>query len=188
MSSWTDAIRHHYEHFWNATSVPCAFGEGPVWQLPADFGVVRLTKAGAALLHIYATLGMSQPDDEERLELFVLSPQESTELVELLYMTAHYHRTGNRLGFGHFVDIGRPWLTGSACDRALISLPYLDGPSLEHGKAAASCFRVGWLIPITAGEAEYRQEHGLDALEDLFEEKQFDYADPLRSSVVEPVG
>lgn len=68
----------------------------------------------------------------------------------------------------------------------LISLPYLDGPSLEilRHPLYARDVRLLWLIPITAEEQELKKGQGLAALEDRLEAANFDYADPLRSSVV----
>ncbi|WP_260923328.1 hypothetical protein [Novosphingobium sp. 9] len=124
MSNWTAAIRRHYEEFWKSASSRCEFSDGPIWQLPPDFEVVHLLRSDTVALHVYATVGMSRPSDVDRLELFVLSRQQNIKLVELLYMAAHFHRTGNSLGLDHSINIGRPWLEGSQCDHALISLPY----------------------------------------------------------------
>jgi hypothetical protein len=41
-----------------------------------------------------------------------------------------------------------------------------------------------WLIPITEKERDYKIENGYQALEQLFEEKQIDYLDPDRKSLV----
>jgi hypothetical protein len=65
---------------------------------------------------------MSQPQDETRLELHMLCPYASDKSVELQYITAHFHRTGARLGLNHTVNFGLPWLEGSSRDHALISL------------------------------------------------------------------
>jgi hypothetical protein len=40
-----------------------------------------------------------------------------------------------------------------------------------------------WLIPITKAEREFKKAQGLEALEALFEKKQFNYLDPARPSV-----
>jgi hypothetical protein len=128
---------------------------------------------------------MSQIEDEERLELHVMTaPGPVDELVELLTVTTDFHRTGHRLGLGHAVNFGRPWVSGSTCTHGLISLPYLDGPDLEW----LDCPRVRflWLIPVTAAEVAYKKELGLEALESRFEEAQLDYLDPFRASVVLP--
>lgn len=44
--------------------------------------------------------------------------------------------------------------------------------------------RFLWLIPITLAELRFKKEHGVSALEQRFEEAQFNYLDPLRDSVV----
>lgn len=70
----------------------------------------------------------------------------------------------------------------SACTYGLISLPYLDGPSLEWN--ADRSVRFLWLIPITKAERDFKMKNGLEVLEARFEEMGFDYADPARASVV----
>jgi hypothetical protein len=105
-------------------------------------------------------------------------------MAELLAAAAHYHRTGANLGLHHTFNFGRPWLAGSQCDRGLISLPYLDGPKLEWAQFDSKPVQFLWIIPITAGEVEYRRTHGTDALEERFEQSNFDFSDPHRPSVV----
>ncbi len=80
---------------------------------------------------------MSQPNDQRPIELHMFSPLEADEVVELLVVTAHYHRTAAPLGPGHTVNFGRPWLDASECKYGLVSLPYLDGPSLEDLEIAS---------------------------------------------------
>jgi hypothetical protein len=65
----------------------------------------------------------------------------------------------------------------------LISLPYLDGPKLEWAEIESRSVRFLWVIPITADEVAYKQNKGIQALEERFEQAHFDYADPSRSSV-----
>ena len=127
---------------------------------------------------------MSQESDSEPIELHLFSPVESPAHVELLTAIAHYHRTAARLGVGHTVNFGRPWLPGSRCTHGLISLPYLDGPTLELLSGNDVTVRFLWLIPITPRELEFKKERGLDALERRFEEAEFRYLDPRRESVV----
>jgi hypothetical protein len=55
------------------------------------------------------------------------------------------------------VNLGEPWLPGSACDHGLISLPYPWGPELEDGLAA---------------------------LEERFQAARLDFTNPGRASVV----
>jgi hypothetical protein len=127
---------------------------------------------------------MSQPEDERRIELYIESPVESQQIVELLNMTAHYHRTEKPLWLGHTVNFGKPWLPGSECDHGLISLPYLEGPRLENATVQGADVRVLWLIPITKDERDFKKTRGLEALEQLFEKRNFNYVNPARPSVV----
>ncbi len=111
------------------------------------------------------------------------SPDEGN--VELLTMLAYFHRTNARLGLGHRVQIGRPWSRGSQCDRGYLSLPYLDGSILEWLCCSSIHIRHLWFVPITPDESAYMDEHGIEALETLFEESAFNYADPGRPSLVQ---
>jgi hypothetical protein len=182
--SWDEAIEHHYSTNWPGAFQRSRWDRGPVHELPDAFRVLVFNRTPRMVA--YATRCMSQPHDEDRLELHLLSappPTEpSPELVELLTVVAHFHRTGSRLGPGHTVSFGRPWLPGSSCAHGLVSLPYLDGPELEwlqHPRV-----RFLWLIPITVAELQFKKTHGLEALEERFEAKPFDYLDPRRPSVV----
>jgi len=105
---------------------------------------------------------------------------------ELLTAVAHYHRTGAKLGLGHTVNFGRPWLPDSLCTFGLISLPYIDGPKLEWLPldSADHCARLLWLVPITEAEVAFKKAHGVEALEERLEAAHFDYIDPQRASVV----
>jgi len=132
----------------------------------------------------YATCGMSNQSDATPVELHLFSISRCLEHVELLTAIAHYHLTGVYLDLGHTVNFGRPWMPGSKCDHGLISLPYLDGPSLEWAMIKERKTRFLWLVPITAKERSYKKQHGLEKLESLFEEKSLNYLDATRESVV----
>jgi hypothetical protein len=132
----------------------------------------------------YATKFMSKPEDRSRLELHVFAREPNDDLAELLAAVAHYHRTATWLGLGHTVNFGRPWWPGSACDRGLISLPYLDGPELEWLDTSDGRTRFLWLIPVTINEVEFKKKSGLEALERMLEKEKFNYLDPFRMSVV----
>ena len=131
---------------------------------------------------------MSVVDDSEKIECFIFVPfPEDDAICELLTIVSWYHRTGARLGLGHTVNFGRPWLPSSTCDYGLLSLPYLDGPNLEWLDAEGIKTRFLWLIPITAQERNFKIAQGLEALEARFEASGFDYANPYRDTVT-PLG
>ena len=76
------------------------------------------------------------------------------------------------------------WYAGSQCEYGLVSLPYLDGPSLEWLKLDSINVQFLWLIPITKEEIQYKKENGLESLEKLFEDTSFNYINPFRESAV----
>jgi hypothetical protein len=128
---------------------------------------------------------MSPPEDEQALELHMLVAGREDDCAAVLTMMAYFHRTSARLGARHSVKLGRPWVEGSRCTHALVSLPYLGGPDWEwcplQGGQRVHCL---WLLPITPQEAKLKKERGTEALEARFEASGFHYANPWRPSVV----
>jgi hypothetical protein len=183
MSNRGAAIEQHYASVWGKPRGRLAWDRGPTHELPAGFEVLFFDRANDTSVH--ATCGMSTDTDADALELHLFTrrtEQPTPELVELLTMVAHYHRTGAHLGLGHTVNFGRPYLPGSTCGHGLISLPYLDGPRLEWMETPR--VRFLWLFPITRAELAFKKARGLDALEERFETARVDYLDPRRASVV----
>lgn len=176
-------IESHYRAVWGVEGIPCLFPFGPFRSLPEDFLVLKFPPSAERNAWVYATRCMSQPEDESPVELHMFSSADALELIELMYMTAYFHRTAAHLNLGHSVNFGKPWLPGSDCDHGLISLPYLDGPKLEILDRSGTNARCYWLIPITASEVAFKRAHGLDALEERFEQAQFNYLDPGRGAV-----
>ena len=181
---WNKAIEKHYRSACGVDPEICTLPVCPHHQLSDHLAVQRYPPHVIGRVWPFATRGMSRPNDPKPLELHMLSPCPSNAMTELLVATAHYHRTGAVLDLGHSVNFGRPWLDNSLCEYGLISLPYLDGPTLEIMKFNESAAHFYWLIPITKAELEYKKQNGLDALEAQFERTGFHYADPHRSSVV----
>lgn len=186
MTMQCDDVRSHYVEQWNSSPTERRWKEGPVSELPPGFCVLEFAPTETRHMWTYATCCMSEPGDEDAVELHLFSPVQTLAHVELLTVVSHFHRNVHHLGLGHSVNFGRPWLLNSRCEYGVISLPYLDGPSLEWLRFAGSDQKVRclWLVPITAEERDYKRLHGLEALEGKFEESQFDYLDPMRRSVV----
>ena len=177
-------IKEHYRAHWHDFSEH-NLNKGPIQEVLPEFCVLRFQPHEKRNSWIYASCGMSGYDCEQGLELFILAPTENDFLIELITAVAHYYASGNNLGYGHTVNFGCPWYEGSLCDHGLISLPYLDGPSLEWLETKERRIRFLWIVPITKDEVEYIQAEGLDSLENLFEENDFNYIDPLRKSLVD---
>ncbi len=182
---WFQQIQSHYEKAWGTAAEVRKLARGPVHELPRDFAVLVFAPHGNRDMWTYATCCMSNPEDSKPLELHIFSRSACEALIELLTVTAHFHRTGASLDLWHTVNFGRPWEGNSQCDHGLISLPYLDGPQLENLSAGntitAKCY---WLVPITQYEVEFKKQQGVEALEQKFEQQSFDYLDPNRRSVV----
>ena len=185
MSTYCREIAGHYASIWSTAPVERRWSRGPVAELPASFCVLEFPPTAERPSWTYATRCMSEPADEFRLELHLFSPVQAQELVELLTVVAHFHRTGSRLALGHTVNFGRPWLPGSTCEYGLISLPYLDGPELENLRTRDGGRDVHflWLIPITQAERDFKKANGLEALEERFDDPPLDYLNPTRPSV-----
>jgi hypothetical protein len=178
------SIKQHYESVWKKPAAIKRWTQGPVHRLPADFCVIEVDGHPEDNAWAYGTCCMSQPEDPRGLELHLFSPQPDDSQVELLTIVADYHRTGQSLGWGHTINIGRPWLPGSTCSFGLISLPYLDGEELEIFQSEWGQIQFLWLIPITEQERDFKKTNGLDALEEAFEKSMLNYLDPYRKSVV----
>ncbi len=135
----------------------------------------------------YATCGMSfctaAPDP---IELHLFGPVAGRVVNRASYRSRPTITALTSAWARRFVNFGRPWIDGSSCSYGLVSLPYLDGPSLEefHSSGNARLIRFLWLIPITAAERDFKKRNGLEALQQRFEEAGFNYLDPARASVV----
>ena len=66
----------------------------------------------------------------------------------------------------------------------LVSLPYPFGPELEVCAWDGGHARLLWLLPITAAERDFEVAHGLEALEQRFDDAALAYSDTRRGSVV----
>lgn len=148
-----------------------------------NFCVARIAPGPKSSLWTYCSVGASLASaDSQRLEFFALSPRQDTRLVELVTMVAYYHRT-EKLGLFHTLPIGQPWLDDASCDAFLVSLPYTFGTEMEHFYAGSHSARFLWLLPITERERQFAKEHGVDALEERFDQAKLEYWDLARKSV-----
>ena len=183
--TYTDRLRHHYETYFGMIGKPLTLDKGPKEKLHPSFFVLEFPPNNRHNMFCYCTLGMSVDRlDDNKIELLVYSPKSAASLVELLTYCASYHRNKAPLNIHHTVNIGQPWLDGSKCDHAFISLPYLDRQDLELFNLQGSNIHCYWLIPITEKERDYKMKNGAEALEHLFEDKHLDYLNPLRACLV----
>lgn len=180
---YEDRLIEHYVRAWGQPVQATRLLEGHIERLPKKFRVLVFQPASAE--RVFATCWMSPPGEGYRLELHLRTRAQldsPKDPVMLLHAVTAYHCTGAELDLHHSVNFGQPWQPGSLCTRGFITLPFLDGPELEWMEEPEA--RCLWLIPVTEAEVEFKKSAGVEALEQLFEERQFSYLDPRRSSVV----
>lgn len=180
---YSKSIKKHYNEFWGEF-IEYTFDNGPINELPIGFKILKFTPNYRRKMWTYATSGMSNKSSINAIEIHMFSPIEHDFLIELLTIIAHYHVTEGNLGLGHTINFGCPWYEDSNLDHGLISLPYLDGPTFENYQIGSKIIQFLWLIPITVKEKNYKKQNGLEALEQKFEEVNFNYLDPFRKSVI----
>jgi hypothetical protein len=135
----------------------------------------------------YISAGMSRlsPPGAGLHDYIIASPFATEEHRELITMMASLMQSrGRAWHLGEVIDIGRPWIHGGTPDRLLVSLPYPFGPALEEADSVIPGLRLLWLLPIHAAEEAFLHAHGLEMLEDRFEEESIDFLDPARPCVV----
>ena len=177
-------IINHYEKAFHQNAKIYIWDKGPYERLPNDFRILEFPPTEAKNMWTYATCCMSQPEDTMRVELHLFSSKKDESIIELLTALAFYHRVTNKIGLNHTVFLGRPWQNGSKCDYGFVSLPYIDGPTLEDFNTTNGLIKFYWLLPVTENEVNYKKKFGVEALESKFDDPAFNYIDPNRSSVV----
>ncbi len=181
-------IRKHYVNNWENIPIIKTWDKGPMQKIDdSAFHILEFTPTKEREMWTYATCGMSFGKDAQNLkELHIFSPRKDDSLVELLTGVAYYHRTTKNLDLWHTINFGRPWQDNSLCEYGLISLPYLDGPKLENMYVPEydENMKFYWLIPITEDEVDFKSRMGVESLEEKFEEKNLDYVNPKRKSVL----
>lgn len=162
---------------------------GPVRSQNPHFRALRVAPAGPGGLWQYVSAGAwAATEGQGRGLEFVLStPAETPRAVELLAMVVYYHQT-DRLGLGHTVPNGQPWLPESQCDHLLVSLPYPFGPDLQTCRIGDRHLEVLWLLPITQAERDFKVTHGAEALEQRLDQAALEYWDVHRTCVVPASG
>lgn len=179
--------KHLRSFFQSSDEIQFHQWSGPIKTRLPGFRVMVIPPGPKTGLWTYASLGAcTGQDDEYANKFFILAPQPSDSHVELVTMIAHYHADCDptyRLSLGHTVPIGRAWLPGSSCEHILVSTPYPFGPELEHCENDRGCVRILWLLPITERERAFKIKHGLEALEQRFENAGLEYWRPDRASV-----
>ncbi|MFE6308097.1 suppressor of fused domain protein [Nocardiopsis sp. NPDC057823] len=158
---------------------------GPAIEEMPNFFVRRIDPRRNESPYVYATVGAFEVDEHAMREFFILSPVESPRHVETLAMVSHYHSFfQHRLHHGSVLDLGRPWIDGSAGHHIFVSWPYVLEEGQDICRTSMGDVTYLWLIPIFKNEAKFIKNKGAEAFGDLLEESGVDLVDPRRLSVV----
>lgn len=175
---------HVRRYFAGRTITALTWPVGPIREQNPHFRVLRVAPATAGYVWTYVSVGgWAATDEDFGLEFVMCTPTAEDRAVELLAMTVFYNH-GGKLGLGHTMPIGQPWLPGSGCDHLLVSLPYPFGPELQTCHVGDRHVEFLWLLPITAAERDFKVASGLEALESRFDEVGLKYWQVDRASVV----
>ena len=184
------AVAGHVSGYFAGRSVEVSeFADGPIQQRVPGFAEVCVPPGASDQLCVYVSCGVwdAVHIEDHGLEFYLIAPERHHRHALTVAMNAYYHANPDesyRLDVGHTVPIGEPWMPGSSSDHFLVSRPYPYGPEFEmchweHGHA-----RILWLLPITETERDFRMRHGLEALEQRFDDAGLQYWDPGRPPVV----
>jgi hypothetical protein len=190
MSAAVEAVVQHLERFFDGHATHRISGAlGPVYTRVPSFEVLAIAPGPRLAQWTYVSLGCWDSVHSDRghgYEFLLIAPELDERHPQTLAMTAYYNAGPDRqrLGLGHTVPIGEGWMDGSACDHLLFSKPYPFGPDLEWCSWVGGHARVLWVLPVTRAERDYKAQHGLEALEQRFDEAAIQYWDPARPSVV----
>src|ERR1700743_1030221 len=110
---YQQTIIDHYITNWHVEPNPYLWDKGPIEKLPFDFRVLEFPPTGRRNMWTYATCGMSQPLDENPIELHLFSSKQDVTIVELLTALTYYHRNTRPVGLAHTVNFGRAWQDNS---------------------------------------------------------------------------
>ena len=175
-------LEQHLERNWGRRSDQSYLIPDPHKKMPSAFHVLEFPPSLKHEFWIYSTVGMSIGMADNLIELHIFSQTKDATLVELLTITASFHRNNTALGLHHTVNFGRPWQRNSTCCFGFISLTYLDGEDAELFYFPGGHLHNLWLLPITESERNYKIAKGWDALEELFDSCELNYLDPYRIS------
>jgi hypothetical protein len=182
-------VEHLTAHFGGRELELFSFTEGPVERRLPGFHEVLVPPGKPGGVWTYVSCGAwdAVHHGEHGLEFCLLAPERDDRHALSVAMIAHYHANPDEsyeLDVGHTVPIGEPWVPGSALDHQLICQPYPFGPDFEMCRWDGGHARVLWVLPITESERDFKVEHGLEALEQRFEDAGLRYWDPHRDPIV----
>lgn len=176
---YLDRLLDHYEYFFG-TDYQQIIPEEKVKGIPQDFCVVQFNPTQDGDLYVYTTVGMSNDKDKNPIELCMFSVAENTRIAQMLCEATIMHNTKSKLELATGLEFDEPWFEGSKCNCGVISPPYIVDPDFEQ------CDNINclWFIPITKEELDFKNEFGLESLEQSFADAEFNFLHYFRESTI----
>ena len=151
----------------------------------AVFAVAPVASERAPWLYVTAGASAEPMEDGYGLEFVLCAPTASDAAAKLVAMVANLHADPRYpMSLGQVLEIGHPWLPGASADHLIVALPTVFDPELEWLSDRDGTARFIWLIPITAREAAFARQKGLNALQEQLGAAQVDVSALVRQSVV----
>lgn len=176
----------HLDTFWQLNDKAMFRPSDPMVseRLP-ELRVARMAPGGPSDPWAHVTIGAFEvtAGGGRGWEFLLLGGLASDEHVQTLGLVVRRHLL-SPLDVGDVVALGRPWVSGSACDHLLACPPYPYNVSLERCETADGPIRVVWMVPIHPDEAKLAREEGAEALERRLQEAGVDFLEPRRPSTV----
>ena len=179
-------LEEHVRRFFDRREIETfTWAAGPILDENPHFRVLRIAPKSQGGVWTYVSVGgcAATSDQDFGLEFLICTESAEVRAVELLAMTVYYN-SGGKLGLGHTLPIGEPWLPGSVCNHLLLSLPYPYGPDLETCHVGDRHVQFLWLLPISDAERDWKVSSGLESLESRFDDVALRYWQVDRASVV----
>jgi len=178
-------VMAHYNQCWGlATSVlRYAFSAAPQ---DAPFVCEFALGADAEVLHVYATIGMSDAPmpNRQRIELFMYAREQNDDLRDSLALLATYpFRQGLSLGPLDTIYGSRGLVAGSRLTSVLLALPTREPEEFAVIDGGDALVQMLQAVPITDSEREFAVERGSLALLEQLARHGADLADLEREEV-----
>lgn len=165
----------------------CTFQQNPLFSV--------FCTVGAAYSVIPKSTQTSGDPRGIRHEYMMHAPAEYDKVAcEMLLMIAEFPHVHNiEIGPGYVIPIGEPIVPGSRLEYLYLTYPFLDDAHIYDANPAGEIdhpqayIQTLWVVPLTRGERQYLQQHGVEKFEEFLHSKHAERydADFGRASLVD---
>lgn len=173
--TYSSRLNNHYSHFLGSNFTCITPNNSSL-----DFSVYKFPPNEDCPIWRYSTFGLSCSLIQNLVEFFVFSPVENDSLIDVLYDIALSHINDKPFGLNDCIPLVKPWFDNSLCNHFLVAMPSTEETEF-YNFGDVFCY---WLIPITSAEVEFKNNFGIEALEQQFLDCELDFLDISRDSII----